>query len=114
MGGKWVTGLRVTSVKLKHPILSKERKTGAWHLFLPPVECLKCKLASLPHLPWNQLTLSLVSGQLGLSDSSGKLLHLWHVVVDLGCFSLALHNERKNEASGKDSTWKIQHRLGVK
>lgn len=80
----------------------------------PRVEYLKCKLDSLPHLPWNQLTLSLVSCQLSLSDSSGKLLHHWHVVVDLGCFSLALHNERKNQATGKDSTWKIQYRLGVK
>lgn len=50
----------------------------------------------------------MVSGQLGLSDSSGKLLDLWHVVMDLGCFSLALHDERKHQAAGKDGTWKTE------
>jgi hypothetical protein len=55
-----------------------------------------------------------VSCQFGFSDSSGKLLDLWQVVVDLGCLSLALHNERKNQAAGKDCTWKTQSRIGEK
>ena len=81
----------------------------------PSAECQeKCKCDPLPHSFCNSLTLSVVSCQLGLSDLSGKLLDLWQVVVDFGCLSLALHNERKHQAAGKDCTWKIHIRIGVK
>lgn len=122
-----ITGLRVTPVKVNNFILGPrpfQGKDKPLHLPEPPncstrpsptAQCLTSNvLLSLPHLPWSRLTLSLVSCQLGLSDLGGKLLYHRHVVVDLGCFSLALHNQWKNEAAGKDRTWKIQHGLGAK